>query len=175
MEPAAPPIPAPRTPLGPAQVLITGAVAAERVLETAELAARARERYEVPYVTRRRREVHHVYAVPLYDVLAEAGFDVDARHKRGLLNVVVVANSEDGYQVALSLAEIDPEFGARPALLATHYNGAVLTRPTLVLPQDNRSSRYVRGLCRLCLVNIAPWGLLGSPPTGSHHSFPGTL
>lgn len=162
MEPAAPPVPAPRVPLGPAQLLLTGAVGAERVLETAELAERARTRYEVPYVTRLRREVHQVYAVPLYEVLAEAGFEVDVRHKRGRLNVVVVANSEDGYQVALSLAEIDPEFGAHPALLATHYNGAVLTRPTLVMPRDGRSSRYVRGLCRLCLVNIVPWGLLGA-------------
>ncbi|HKS50048.1 MAG TPA: molybdopterin-binding protein [Amycolatopsis sp.] len=147
-----------RAPLGPGQVLITGDVAGERVVDTAELDARARVRQEVRYVTRRLREVHRVCGVPLYDVLADVRPRLDARHKMGQLNVVVVAMSEDGYQVVLSLAEIDPRFGACAALLATRYNGQVLTWPTLVMPCDGRASRYVRGLCRLCLVNVAPWG-----------------
>ncbi|MFI5586092.1 hypothetical protein ACIA5G_13720 [Amycolatopsis sp. NPDC051758] len=61
------------------------------------------------------------------------------------LTVVVLAVSEDGFQVVLSLAEIDPEFGHCAALPATRYNREVLSRPTLVMPGDLRASRYVRG------------------------------
>lgn len=74
----------------------------------------------------------------------------------GRLNIIVVARSADGYQVVLSLAETDPEFGACAALLATRYNGQVLTPPTLVMPHDDRASRYVRNLCHLRLLSVDP-------------------
>ncbi|WP_236788215.1 molybdopterin-binding protein [Amycolatopsis sp. GM8] len=142
--------------LGRGQVLVTGDVVGERVLDTAALDARACAVREVQYVTRKRREVHRVQGVLLYEVLAEIPPRLDQRHKMGQLNVVVLALSEDGFQVVLSLAEIDPEFGGCPALLATRYNGEVLERPTLVVPSDGRASRYVRGLCRLAVVTIPP-------------------
>ncbi|MFD2415985.1 molybdopterin-binding protein [Amycolatopsis pigmentata] len=145
----------PATP-DPGQILITGDVAGEGVVRTAELDARAHALREIRYVTRRSREVHYACGVPLHEVLAEARPRLDERHKMGQLNVVVVAVSADGYQVVLSLAEIDPEFGACDALLATRYNGESLTLPTLVLPCDGRASRYVRRLCRLHLLSIAP-------------------
>lgn len=93
---------------------------------------------------------------PLHEVLAEARPRLDERHKMGHLNIVVLALSEDGYQVVLSLAVIDPNFGACAALLATRYNGEVLTRPTLVMPCDARSSRFVRRLCRLRVISVGP-------------------
>lgn len=148
-----------RVRLGPGQVLITGDVVTERVFDTAELDARAHVRREVPYVTRRCRQTHQVCGVPLHEVLTETPTRLDPRHKMAHLNIVVLATSEDGYQVALSLAEIEPEFGACGALLATRYNGEVLPRPMLVMPADARASRYVRRLCRLCLVSLAPWDL----------------
>lgn len=151
-------IPAQRPALGPGQVLITGDVADERVIDTADLDARAGAPHEVRYATRRCRETHLVQGVPLHDVLAEACPRFDGRLKMGRLNVVVLALSEDGYQVVLSLAEIDPEFGACAALLATRYNGQALVRPTLVMPCDGRSSRYVRNLCQLRLLSVSPIG-----------------
>ncbi|NKQ54724.1 molybdopterin-binding protein [Amycolatopsis sp. K13G38] len=146
--------------VAPGQVLVTGDVVGERVIDTADLDARANAGRDVSYVTRYRREVHRVRGVALHEVLTELRPRWDERHKMGQLNVVVLAVSEDGFQVALSLAEIDPEFGACAALLATRYNGAVLARPTLVMPCDGRASRYVRSLSRLCLFNVAPWEVL---------------
>ncbi|MBB5158426.1 molybdopterin-binding protein [Saccharopolyspora phatthalungensis] len=168
MEPSAsgvgePAIPAQRAALGPGQVLVTGDVVRDRVLDTAKLDARAHAQRQVHYVTRRRRETHVVQGVPLHEVLAEMPPRLDERHKMGQLNIIVLALSEDGFQVVLSLAEIDPEFGACAALLATRYNGRALTRPTLVMPGDGRASRYVRGLCRLRLLNIAPSEALADP------------
>jgi hypothetical protein len=156
-ERAVPVVPAQPVPLGRGQVLITGDVAGDRLIDTAELDARACELREVSYVTRRLSELHFVRGVPLHEVLAEVNPRRDPRHKMAQLNVVVLAVSEDGYQVVLSLAEVEPEFGACAALLATRYNGEILVRPTLVMPCDARASRYVRGLSRLCLLNVAPW------------------
>lgn len=97
--------------LGSGQLLITGDVVGERVIDTADLDARAHVLRKVPYVTRRCRETHDVCGVPLHEVLTEMPARLDRRHKMAHLNIVVLAMSEDGYQVVLSLAEIEPEFG----------------------------------------------------------------
>ncbi|WP_406692536.1 molybdopterin-binding protein [Saccharopolyspora sp. ID03-671] len=149
-------VPTQRKPLEPGQVLVTGDVADDKLIDTRDLDARAGEPLDVDYATRRIREVHRVRGVPLHEVLSELEPRWDRRHKMGRLNVVIVAISEDGFQVVLSLAEIDPEFGASGALLATRYNDETLRRPTLVLPGDGRASRYVRHLCRLRLVTVPP-------------------
>ncbi|MEU6128448.1 molybdopterin-binding protein [Saccharopolyspora sp. NPDC047091] len=159
MEPPAdarPRIPEQRAAPAPGQLLITGDVGDDLVLDTAELDARATVQRQVHYRTRRCDQVHLVRGVPLHEVLVEAAPRLDGRHKMGLLNVVVLATSEDGFQVVLSLAEVDPEFGACSALLATRYNGRTLARPTLVMPSDGRASRYVRQVCRVRLQNMAP-------------------
>ncbi|WP_326953780.1 molybdopterin-binding protein [Amycolatopsis sp. NBC_01286] len=135
-------------------LLVTGTGCASRVIGIGELRERSRIRLDVEYVTRRRHERHEVHGVHLYDVLREGPLPVDTRHKMASLTVVVLAVAEDGFQVALSLAELDPEFGACAALLATRYNGELLARPTLVMPSDQRASRYVRGLARLQLMCV---------------------
>jgi hypothetical protein len=154
-DPTAVRVPEQRAPLLPDEVLVTGDIGRERVITTADLHAHAREPVDVPYVTTRYREVHHVQGVPLHDVLARVELRLDERCKMDHLNFVVLAFSEDGYRVVLSWAEIDPEFGACAALLATRYNGRLLSRPTLVTPRDGRASRFVRGVCRLQLARIA--------------------
>ncbi|MEV7551950.1 molybdopterin-binding protein [Amycolatopsis sp. NPDC089917] len=135
------------------QLLVTGG-RDERLIDMAELRSRSTVRLDIDYVTRRKREQHEVQGVHLHDVLREGPLPFDPRHKMPGLTVVVLAVAEDGFQVALSLAEIDPEFGHCAALLATRYNGELLPRPTLVMPGDLRASRYVRGLARLCLLTV---------------------
>lgn len=152
------PIPIQRVAMRADQVLITGDVVADRLVDTTELDARARSPQEIQYTTRYFHDVHRVQGVPLHEVLTETDIRPDPRHKIGELNMVVVAVSEDGYQVALSWAEIDPDFGACAALLATRYNDERLTRPTLVMPCDGRASRYVRRLWQLRLHCMTPTG-----------------
>ncbi|PRY35179.1 molybdopterin-binding protein [Umezawaea tangerina] len=147
-------VPAQRPPLRDDQVLVSGDVGREWVIATPDLHAHAGLPVDVRYVTTRRREVHHVQGVPLHRVLARTSLLVDDRRKMDHLTFVVIARSEDGFQVLLSWAEVDPEFGGCSALLATRYNGEVLTRPTLVVPSDGRSSRYVRKVCGLHLARL---------------------
>ena len=126
-------------------MLVTGAIGREWLIETADLHAHAREPVDVQYVTTRCREVHHVQGVPLHEVLQRTGPHLREDHKMDHPNFVVLAQSEDGYRVLLSWAE----FGACSALLATRYNGELLT-----MPVDGRAGRYVRRLCRLHLVRV---------------------
>lgn len=135
-------------------MLITGDIHRDWVIRTCDLDAHAREPISVRYVTDRCREVHQVAGVPLHHVLARVTLCCDADRKMDRLNFAVIAHAEDGYQVLLSWAEIDPEFGACAALLATRYNGQTLTLPTLVLPHDGRASRYVRRLRCVQLIKI---------------------
>ncbi|MFI6095385.1 molybdopterin-binding protein [Lentzea sp. NPDC051213] len=150
MEPATR-IPVPRPPLGADQVLVTGDISSEWVISTTDLDAHAGAGVDVPYVTRRRREVHHVQGVQLHSLLTRVQLRTDTGHKMDHLSFVVLVESADGYRALLSWAEVDPEFGACAALLATRYNGRRLARPTLVVPRDGRASRYVRDVCQVRL------------------------
>jgi hypothetical protein len=137
------------------QVLITGDIRRDWVIRTRDLDAHAREPINVRYVSNRCQEVHQVRGVPLHDILARVTLCCDSDRKMDRLNFAVIAHAEDGYRVLLSWAEVDPEFGACAALLATRYNGQTLTLPILVLPHDARASRYVRRLRRVQLVRLA--------------------
>ncbi|MCP2167539.1 molybdopterin-binding protein [Goodfellowiella coeruleoviolacea] len=148
-------VPAPRSALRADQVLVTGDITRDWVFTTRDLHAHAREPVDVRYTTTRRREVHHVQGVPLHDVLSRVVLRQESDAKMERLSFVVAARAADGFRVVLSWAEVDPEFGACAALLATRYNGRLLTLPTLVVPGDGRSSRYVRDVCRLRLIRVA--------------------
>ncbi|SDX73130.1 hypothetical protein SAMN05216215_101482 [Saccharopolyspora shandongensis] len=147
-------VPPPGRPLRSDQLLVTGDIVHDWVIVTADLHAHAREPVNVRYVTRHAQEVHHVQGVPLHQLLARVSLRRDGRRKKDHLSFVVLARSEDDYQVVLSWAEIAPDLGACAALLATRYNGRLLTRPTLVVPHDGQANRYVRGVCRLQLVRV---------------------
>ncbi|WP_394618740.1 molybdopterin-binding protein [Lentzea sp. JNUCC 0626] len=148
-------VPSPRTPVPDDQVLVTGDISDEWTFSTAHLDAHAREPVNVQYRTTRVSEVHCVQGVPLHEVLGRVVLRLDQASKMDKLSFVVIASSQDGFRVALSWAEVDPEFGSCSALLATRYNGRRLTRPTLVTPQDGRSSRYVRDLACIEISRIA--------------------
>jgi hypothetical protein len=148
-------VPQPRAASTPDGFLVTGAVLAPgTTVCTADLDRRACGPQRVHYVTRSCDQVDTVYGVALHDVLTGIGLRLRADRKMDHLTFLVVARSQDGYQVVLSWGEVDPEFGACAALLATRYNDLALPRPTLVLPRDGRGSRYVRMLSELRVVRV---------------------
>ncbi|MCU1680872.1 MAG: hypothetical protein JWQ81_1611 [Amycolatopsis sp.] len=137
------------------QFLVTGAVRAPgTVVTTAELDKRAQGPRRVHYVTRACDRMDEVRGIPLHDLLSDVGLLLREDRKMDHLNLVVLAFGQDGYQVTLSWGEVDVEFGACAALVATRYNDVVLRRPTLVLPRDSRGSRYVRLLSELRVLHI---------------------
>jgi DMSO/TMAO reductase YedYZ molybdopterin-dependent catalytic subunit len=81
-----------------------------------------------------------------------AGIKPPTDAKNATLAMYVVATGSDGYQTLVSLGEIDPGFGAKPDLVAYSVDGVALTQngfARLVLPEDQRTSRYVSNLIDL--------------------------
>ncbi|MEV0703281.1 molybdopterin-binding protein [Saccharopolyspora sp. NPDC050389] len=136
---------------------MTGAVRSPgTVLSTAELNSSAQGPVHVHYATNRCRRLDAVHGVLLHNLLTDIGLALHEAPKMDQLTFVVLAHGEDGYEVLLSWAELDPEFGSCGALLATRYNNELLPRPTLVMPRDGRGSRYVRLVNRLHVLRIPP-------------------
>jgi hypothetical protein len=101
-----------------------------------------------------------VYAgVGLWSFLnSVVGLKGDAAAKHPSLAMYVVATGSDGYRVVISLAELDPEFGNQPDLIAYSVGGAGLDAngfARLVVPNDVKGGRYVTNLVSLD-VFLAP-------------------
>lgn len=86
------------------------------------------------------------------------GLKPDNSSKNPSIRMFAVATGSDGYRAVVTLGEIDPGFGNRPALIATSLNGAPLGSngvARLVLPGDLRASRSVSNLVAI-EVFVAP-------------------
>ncbi|MFB7591022.1 molybdopterin-dependent oxidoreductase [Streptomyces sp. NPDC056169] len=106
----------------------------------------------------------HTFAGPLLlEVLdrTHPGFDPARRKERS--RFLLVVNGGDGHHAVLSWAEIDPDFGGSPVLLATRLDGEELDTAgaQLVVPSDRCGARYISavtgiwiGGCRL--PGVAP-------------------
>lgn len=96
--------------------------------------------------------------VSLWDLVNAAGLNTNAAVKNDLLGFYVVATGSDGYRTVISLAEISPDFGNQPDIVAYQMNGAALTTngfARLVIPNDGKAGRYVSNLISLEVVSAA--------------------
>lgn len=133
-----------------AGLTVTGAVRAPgTTVSITALDADAQGPMRVHYVTRSCDRVDQVHGVVVHSLLTRIGLALRDEPKMDHLLFMVLVTGQDGYRVVLSWAELDPEFGACSAVLATRYNGDRLELPTLVMPRDGRGSRYVRQVARL--------------------------
>ncbi|WP_037850885.1 molybdopterin-dependent oxidoreductase [Streptomyces sp. NRRL S-340] len=92
---------------------------------------------------------HHRFTGPLlHDVLTDAGPAFDPARRKDRLRFLIAVRGTDGHHTLLSWAEIDPDFGRAPVLLAVALDGTPLgsTGTQLVLPQDRCGGRYVSGV-----------------------------
>lgn len=94
--------------------------------------------------------------VSLWDLLNAAGI-VRPAAGQGILDTYVVATGSDGYRVVIALAEIAPDFGNQPDMVAYALNGAPLTASgfaRLVVPNDSRAGRHVSNLIALEVMTV---------------------
>ncbi|MGO4423341.1 molybdopterin-dependent oxidoreductase [Streptomyces sp. MCAF7] len=92
---------------------------------------------------------HHHFTGPLlHDVLTDAGPVFDAARRKDRLRFLIAVRGTDCHRALLSWAEIDPDFGRAPVLLAVTLDDTPLDRagPQLVLPQDRCGARYISGV-----------------------------
>jgi hypothetical protein len=94
--------------------------------------------------------------VSLWTLLSKASIITHPDIKNDILQEIVVATAADGYKVAISIGEIDPEFGNQPCLIALQQNGADFSKggfARLVLPNDVKKGRWVYDLTELKVSN----------------------
>ncbi|WP_405562993.1 molybdopterin-dependent oxidoreductase [Streptomyces phaeochromogenes] len=92
---------------------------------------------------------HHRFTGPLlHDVLTAAVPGFDPARRKDRLRFLIAVSGSDGHHALLSWAEIDPDFGRAPVLLAVTIDETPLDRagPQLVLPQDRCGARHISGI-----------------------------
>ncbi|MFE5840153.1 molybdopterin-dependent oxidoreductase [Streptomyces niveus] len=92
---------------------------------------------------------HHTFEGPLLrEVVADARPDFDVRRRRDRSRFLLAVTGGDGHHTVLSWGEIDPDFGAVPALLATTLDGRALdlVGSQLVVPTDRCGARYISAI-----------------------------
>lgn len=103
---------------------------------------------------------HAFSGVLLYPLLCQVGLVEDSPDCDEALTTYLVAEGADGYRVVLSLGELAPAFGRAPVLVAWRRDGLPIGPDhgplQLVVPSDNRVSRYVRRLRRVRVRSIGP-------------------
>lgn len=106
-------------------------------------------RAEVAFDCLTNGEQAHVFTGPLlWDVLSAAGPAFDAARRKERSRFLLAVTGRDGHQAVLSWAEIDPEFGNAPVLLAGSMDGLPLDACgcQLVVPGDRCGARYVSAI-----------------------------
>jgi hypothetical protein len=78
-------------------------------------------------------------------LLARASPSFGSQRNASLAHSLLVTG-DDGYAVALSFGEIDPDYGHGMPLIATDCGGKALQAPRLVMPGDAHAGRAVRGV-----------------------------
>jgi DMSO/TMAO reductase YedYZ molybdopterin-dependent catalytic subunit len=138
----------------PPSVQVTGAVKQALTLTAEDLA-------KMPRATARTTNngMETVYeGVPLHEVLKKAGVPLGSELRGKALASYVLAEAQDGYQVVLSIGELDPSFIDNGILLADTANGKPLFgaqgRFRLVVPKDKPGARSVRMLTRIEVVQV---------------------
>src|SRR5260221_7954554 len=96
--------------------------------------------------------------VYLRDLLDAAQVNYNPDQKNDILSLYIVATGSDGYQAIIAEAEIDPNFGNQPILVAYAQDGKPITDGgpiRLVVPGDSHGGLDVRNMDCVA-VSLAP-------------------
>ncbi len=141
-----------------------GLVESPGQLSVADLQTLPVETIEATFEVEGTPETHTYTGVRLWDVLARAKSIIDPDRDGDSLRKYAVLTANDGYEVIITLGEIDPEFGGQPYLLAWEEDGAPLTGDKgpvkLVTPGDKTSGRVIWGIDTIEVRDV------DSPPRG---------
>jgi hypothetical protein len=100
---------------------------------------------------REQRIRHHTYTgLLLHDVLTDARPSFDPARRKDRLRFLITVRGADGHHALLSWAEIAPDVGRAPVLLAVTFDGIGLEADgsQLVLPQDRCGARCISAIER---------------------------
>ena len=150
------------TPTTGEDIAISGEVASPGEMTLADLQVLPVETVEVTVVALEEggaSETHIYTGVRLFDVLEWTGLAGDSADPASRVQLYVVLTARDGYQVVLSVGEIEPDLGDAPILLAWEVDGAPLPAEhapaQLVVPGDGDDSRYIWAISEIDVRSVA--------------------
>lgn len=137
-------------------VEVTGAVPHALTLTASDLAAMPRTT-----VTASAHDQTGTYeGVTVRELLTRAGVPRAEDLRGAELAKSVIVTGADGYRVAFGIAEFDPDFTDRVAILADRKDGAPLTGNAapfeLILTGEKRPARWVRQVVSITVQNASP-------------------
>jgi DMSO/TMAO reductase YedYZ molybdopterin-dependent catalytic subunit len=139
----------------PATLTIAGDLPSQLVLKAEDLLKMPRETVTIPDQDGTKVAYE---GVPLREILKRAGAPMEKELRGKALASYVLAKAHDGYQVVFTLAEVAPEFGNEPILVADKRDGKALFGYQgpfrLVCPNDKAGARSVRMLETLEFVRL---------------------
>ncbi|MFD5803921.1 molybdopterin-dependent oxidoreductase [Streptomyces sp. NPDC127020] len=147
-----------------AVVVITGDLGRPARLTVPDLAAWPQHTAQAAFECATSGIRHHRFTGPLlHDVLADTAPAFDPARRKDRLRFLIAVRGADGHHALLSWAEIDPDFGRAPVLLAVTLDGTALDRvgPQLVLPQDRCGGRHISGIDAIRVDGGYPGTLTG--------------
>ena len=141
------------------KLAVTGDVPTPLTLGASDLAAMPREQAEV---SEQDGEKTTYEGVPLQEILKKAGIPFGRQMRGKALAGYVLAEAKDGYAVAFSLGELDPDLGGTRVIVANKRDGKPLFEyqgpVRLVIPADKEGARSVRMLEKLEVVKLRKYG-----------------
>lgn len=138
-----------------AVITIGGAVLHPQSLAVADLERLPPTSLVASFATEHGQERATWTGVLLWTLLERAGIEAGPQAPpsgRETLRRTLVVTGRDGYAVAFSVGELDPDFGAAPAIVAYARDGAPLAAAQglrLIVPGDKRGGRAVRDVVRI--------------------------
>jgi hypothetical protein len=137
-----------------ATVKVGGAVAQPTTLTAQDLARMSRRTVH----TSAHDQTGAYEGVAIRDILTLAGVPAGESLRGAELAKVVLVTGADGYRVAFGLAEFDPDFTDRVAILADRKDGAPLAGNAapfqLILTDEKRPARWVRQVVSIDVVTV---------------------
>ena len=157
------------------QFTITGGVQHPATVTVPDLQAEPAITQTVTFAAGSSSQTHTYVGASLWGALDSAGLVVDPAVKNDVLDQFVVATGSDGYRVVLSLGELNPNFGARPDLIAYAERVGATVVPLgtdgfarTTAPDDAKGGRYLSNLVNLDVRSAKPsQGSIGGGPSRS--------
>jgi len=137
------------------KLAISGDVPMPVTLSAADLATMPRTSAEI---TEQDGAKSTYEGVALQEILKKAGVSFGRQMRGKALAGYVLAEASDGYAVAFSLGELDPDLGGEKVIIADKRDGKPLFEyqgpVRLVIPADKEGARSVRMLQKLEVVAL---------------------
>ncbi|MEP7287338.1 MAG: molybdate ABC transporter substrate-binding protein [Chloroflexota bacterium] len=111
------------------------------------------QKVDVTYLSGDKSVTASFTGVYLRDLLDAVQVNFNADVKNDKISLFIIGTGSDGYQATIAYAELDPDFGNQPIIVAYEQDGKPIADKEgairLIVPGDKRGGRYVSGLVSL--------------------------